>query len=100
MKNHKNIIIGAAACLVAALLLPELALAARDLQASAQSAVSYLTIIAKGMSVFGILASAVLYQFPAAAQFAKSTLVGGLIGAGLSFAGPSLLNAIKSIFGV
>ena len=93
----KCVLIFAVLALVA--LSPGVAMAARDLAAAASSAVNEATTIAKAASVLGVLAGAVAYQIPGATHFAQRLLTGGLIGAGLAFGGPSLMNLFRTIFG-
>ena len=94
----KKIMAGIFSALVV-LFVPIICFAARDLSSAAESAVSQATTIAKAISVLGILCGAVIYQIPGATMFARGTMIGGMIGAGLSFAGPSLISIFKSIFG-
>ncbi|MGK5087909.1 hypothetical protein WDW86_10155 [Bdellovibrionota bacterium FG-2] len=85
--------------LVVALISPVLSFAARDLSSVADGAVTQATTIARALSVLGVLCGAVFYQIPGATMFARGTIVGGLIGAGLSFAGPSLIGLFRGLFG-
>ncbi len=85
--------------LAALLLIPVLCFAARDLTSAAESAVTQATTIAKAVSLLGILCGAVIYQIPGATMFARGTIIGGILGAGLSFAGPSLVAIFRAIFG-
>jgi len=78
---------------------PTVCYAARDLSSAAETAVSQVLSLAKILSVLGVGASALIYQIPGAAMFARGTLVGGLIGTGLSFGGPSIIAAFRAIFG-
>jgi hypothetical protein len=81
------------------LLTPRISFAARDLTSAAESAVTQATTIAKAVSLLGILCGAAIYQIPGATMFARGTIIGGLLGAGLSFAGPSLVSIFRAIFG-
>ena len=92
-------LIGSLSIIIFAAWSPELALAARDLTSAAQSAVSTTTTVAKAASVLGIICGALIYQIPGAAMFARGTIVGGLIGAGLSFGGTSIIGFFQSILG-
>jgi hypothetical protein len=85
--------------ILSTLLMPLVCLAARDLGSAADAAVSQATIIAKALSVLGIICGAAIYQIPGASMFARGTIIAGLIGAGLSFGGPSLIALIRMIFG-
>lgn len=82
----------------ALILVPYLSIAARDLTSAAESAVTQATTIAKAVSLLGILCGAVIYQIPGATMFARGTIIGGILGAGLSFAGPSLVAIFRAIF--
>ncbi|MGK5088260.1 hypothetical protein WDW86_11940 [Bdellovibrionota bacterium FG-2] len=82
-----------------ALIFPILSFAARDLSSAADGAVTQATSIAKALSVLGILCGAAIYQISGAVMFARGTIIGGLIGAGLCFAGPSLIGLFRMIFG-
>ena len=95
----KTLVITAAALLSTTLLFPLLCFAARDLSSAAETAVSQVTGLAKVLSVLGVVAGALIYQIPGATMFARGTIVGGLIGAGLSFGGPSVIGAFRTIFG-
>jgi len=99
MKNkHWTLLAGLGVVGVSAVF-PELAHAARDLTSAAQSAVVTTTGVAKAASVLGVVAGALIYQIPGAQQFAKNTMVGGLIGAGLSFGGTSIISFFQSVLG-
>ncbi|MEK6706672.1 MAG: hypothetical protein AABZ06_12880 [Bdellovibrionota bacterium] len=87
------------AILGALILVPQIALAARDLADAASTAVSTATTIAKVISTLGVVAGAIAYQIPGASHFAKGTMVSGLIGMALSFGGTSILNLARTVFG-
>ena len=97
MKNKKPISIIVTA--IAALLIPVACFAARDLSSAAEAAVSQVTGLAKILSVLGVVAGALVYQIPGAAMFARSTMIGGFIGAGVSFAAPSVIAVFRAWFG-
>jgi hypothetical protein len=84
---------------LALIAMPSVALAARDLGSATESAVSQATLLAKAASVLGILAGALIYQIPGAAMFARGVIVSGLLGAGLAFAGPSVIGLFRTVFG-
>jgi len=81
------------------LLFPAICLAARDLTAAANAAVSEATGIARAASLLGVLCGAVIYQVPGGANFGQQVMKAGAIGAGLAFGGPSLLGLFHTIFG-
>ena len=73
---------------------------ARDLGSAASSAVSSAKVIARTLSVFGLILGGLLMQIPGLADFGKRTMGAALLGCFCSFAGPSIVNAFESIFGV
>lgn len=77
----------------------ELSFAARDLNSAATSAVHLGTTVARSISLLGVLVGAIGYNIPGLAQFGQRTLAGGLIGTGLAFGGPALMDLFRSIFG-
>ncbi len=80
-------------------MIPFSAFAARDLGAAADAAVSQAATIAKALSVLGILCGAAISQIPGATMFARGVIVSGLVGAAISFGGPSLIALFRSVFG-
>ncbi len=99
MKKFLNVIwvVGVGICAV--LLAPGLAHAARDLGSATTAAVNQATTIAKAASVLGVLAGAIIYQIPGAADWGRRVISSGLVGAGLAFGGPSLMSLFRTIFG-
>jgi uncharacterized membrane protein len=81
------------------LLVPAIALAARDLTSATNAAVSQASSVAKAASVLGILVGAVVYQVPGAAAWGQRVMASGFIGAGLAFGGPSFLGFLRTVFG-
>jgi hypothetical protein len=99
MKTQNSTLLGAFFLLMTFCLFPGIALAARDLTSAAQSAVSTATGVAKTASVLGIVCGALIYQIPGATQFARATIIGGLIGAALSYGGTSIIALFQSVLG-
>jgi hypothetical protein len=79
--------------------IPALAYAERDLSSAASSAVSQGTTIARALCLLGVMAGAIGYQIPGATNWARATLVGGILGTGIAYGGPSILNLFRGIFG-
>ena len=75
------------------------AYAARDLTGPADTAVSTAKNIGRIISVLGVVVGGVFYNIPGLNQFGRTTMIGGLLGAGLSFGGPSLVELFRNIFG-
>ena len=101
MNNHKKQFEkwGRRVFLGGAILAPLSALAERDLSAAASTAVTQGTNIARAASLLGVMVGAISFQIPGAAQWARGVLIAGLLGTGIAYGGPSLVNMLRGIFG-
>jgi len=95
---RKNIIIIITIILVL-IIMPEIVFAARDITGAADTAVATAKNIGRIISVLGVVVGGVFYNIPGLSEFGRTTMIGGLIGAGLSFGGPSIVELFRNIFG-